>query len=204
MANMDYRFGLKPVRSFIGGANDIKVHPYYVPDTYATALYIGDPVVVTGTSNTTLVNNKYKPGTLPEINKATAGATNVISGVIVGFVKPTMSSSDLSKVYNRASTECIVMVCDDPYAVFEVQADSANAVAATDIRANANVVYTHSGDTVYGLSGVELDTASMAADVTYQLTILGLVNREDNALGTNAKLEVMINLHSFKAAVIGV
>jgi hypothetical protein len=204
MANMDYRFGLKPVRSFLGGADDIKVHPYYVPSTYATALYIGDPVVVTGTSNTTLVNNKYKPGTLPEINKATAGATYKISGVIVGFIKPTMSSSDLSKIYNPASTESVVLVCDDPFTVFEVQADSAHAIAATDMGANANVVYTHAGDTVWGLSGAELDTASMTTNATFQLTILGLVNREDNAQGTNAKLEVMINLHSFKAASVGV
>ena len=57
----------------------------------------------------------------------------------------------------------------------------------------------HSGSTVTGLSGVELDTTSTApsADASNQLTIFGAVNRLDNDTTlTHAKVLVTINAHT--------
>lgn len=200
MANNDSPFGLRPIKNAHGGT--IQVNEYYIPSSYGTALYIGDPVVKTGTANTSGYLNRAA-GTLPEINKATAGDGNAITGVIVGFVP---LADNLSKQYNPASTERIALVCDDPYQLFEIQADSAGTLAATSIGLNAVLIYTHSGSTTTGWSGAELDTTSdaPAADASNQLTILRFVDRPDNEIGVHAKVVVRINNHTEAHASIGI
>jgi hypothetical protein len=114
--------------------------------------------------------------------------------VIVGF---TALPSDLNKNYNPASTERVAWVCDDPDIIFEIQADG--AVAAASMGLNAVFIYTHSGSTSTGLSGVELDTTSdvPAADASNQMIIIRAANREDNDTTiTHAKVEVLLNNHT--------
>lgn len=193
MANADTPFGLKPVRGRGGVAYNGAANPYYVPATYATDLFIGDPVVKTGTANTTevkRVGGDFGIGTLPEINKAAAGSTNRISGVIVGFMPVTRDSP----VYGAASTERVALVADDPDLVFEAQGD--DALAVTGIGANANLVF-GAGNTITGASGVEVDSSTSAVGATLQVRVLRMVNRVDNEANAAAnKLEVMINLHT--------
>lgn len=202
MANVDRPSGLKPVRHKSGAPYNGAANPYFIKGDYATALFIGDPVVKTGTANTAALKvpgaGSFGIGTLPEINKTVAGdvdgATKRITGVIVGF---TALPSDLNKNYNPASTERVAWVCDDPDMVFEMQADG--AIPATSIGLNAVLIYTHSGSTTTGLSGAELDTTSdaPAADASNQLLIVRAVNREDNDTTlTHAKVEVLINAHT--------
>lgn len=206
MANVDNPHGLRPIgkygADFIGLAN-----PYYVPASYATALFVGDAVVKTGTSNTAAVTGipghpDYIIGALPEINLVTVGDGNAITGVVVGFAPlPT----DLSKNYNPASTARVVLVLDDPYAIFEIQADG--AVPAASIGLNAVLIATHAGSTVTGLSGLELDTTSdvPAADASNQLTILRMFNAVDNeANATWNRVVVKINNHTEAHGVIGI
>lgn len=198
MANENRPFGLKPVRHKSGAPYSGAANPYYLPSTYATATFIGDPVVKTGTSNTAEVTaagaGKFGIGTLPEINKATAGDANRVTGVIVGFAP---LATDLNKNYNPASTARVAYVCDDPDVVFEIQADG--AIPAASIGLNAVFIYTQSGSTTTGLSGVELDTTSdvPAADASNQMVILRAANREDNDTTlTRAKVEVMLINHT--------
>lgn len=206
MANTDAPFGLRPIKHKGGAPYTGAANPYYIPSTYATALFIGDPVIKTGTANTAEVTEpgagKFIPGSLPEINKATAGDGNAITGVIVGF---SPDPDNLSRSYNPASTERIAYVCDDPDVIFEIQADG--AIAATQVGLNAVLIYTNAGSTTTGLSGVELDTSSdaPAADASNQLTILRVVNRTDNEAGSaNTKVEVKINQHTESNNVIGI
>lgn len=203
MANSDARIGLRPITQGNAGGFTGKVRRYYVPSTYGTALFIGDPVVKTGTTNTAGagLGKEWAAGTLQEVNKATAGATNATTGVVVGF---DVDPNNLDKSYNPASTARVVIVADDPHQEFEIQTDSGAVIAATDIGSNADYIFTHAGDTTTGLSGVELDTADMSAGATAQLTILGLIPRENNALGTNAKVRVRINLHTEANTVVGI
>lgn len=202
MANNDAPFGLRPVRHKSGAPYNGAAKPYFIPSTYNTALYIGDPVVKTGTSNTAAVKvpgaGEFGIGTMPEINKTAAGDvddnTKRITGVIVGFAA---LPSDLTKQYNPASTERVAFVADDPDLVFEIQADG--AVPAASMGLNAVLIYTHAGSTATGLSGAELDTTSTApsADASNQLTIVGAVNRIDNdTTVTHAKVLVTINVHT--------
>jgi hypothetical protein len=203
MANADTPFGLKPIKN--APFNEIPKNYYYIPSSYATALFIGDPVIKTGTSNTVAVTSAgrlFNPGSLPEINKATAGDTNKITGVIIGFLA---NPSDLSKNYNPASTERIAIVADSPLQEFEIQEESAGSpLAATSVGLNANVVFAESGSTTTGLSGVELDTTTPATDATFQLKILRLVDAPENAIGQHAKWRVKINNHTEANIVAGI
>ena len=204
MANNDAPFGLRPV-AHPSGLSKARVRAYYVPSTYATALFVGDPVVKTGTSNTAQVEvpgvGKCAPGTLPEVNKATAGDGNAITGVIVGVAA---DPSNLDKRYSPASTEGVVFVNDDPQTEFTIQADG--AIAAAQVGLNAVLIYTNTGSTSTGQSGAELDTTSdaPAADASNQLTILNVENREDVEAGSAyAVCRVRINNHTEAHGAVG-
>jgi len=199
MANTDNPFGLRPVQA------PCRVRPYYVPSGYGTALFIGDPVIKTGTSNTSAVDapgaGHFPVGTMPAINKATAGDGNAVTGVIVGFAA---QPNDLEAQYSKASTEGVAWVADYPAEEFYIQADG--TISAAQVSLNANVIYTHSGDTTTGLSGVELDTTSDApdADASNQLTIQRVANWVENEAGSDYTVVVVkINQHTEADNVVG-
>lgn len=205
MANIDSPFGLRPIRYRGGAPYNGAVNPYYVFSTYATALFIGDPVTKVGTSNTAAVEvpggGSFGIGTLPSIEKTAAGDvdgdTKRPTGVIVGF---SPLPSNLENKHNPASTERVAYVADDPNLEFEIQADG--AVPAASMGLNAVFIYTHSGSTTTGLSGAELDTTSdvPAADASNQMLILRAVNRVDNDTTiTHAKVIVALNCHTESA-----
>jgi hypothetical protein len=206
MANNDTPFGLKPIRYKSGAPYNGAANPYYIASGYSTNLFIGDPVIkVAAGSNTAAVDapglGHFAIGTLPQIEKATAGDTNRITGVIIGFGA---DPDNLSRNYSPASTEAIAWVADDPFLEFEIQADG--AVPAASMGLNANLIYTHSGNTTSGLSGAELDTTFdvPAADASNQLLIVRAVNREDNDTTlTHAKVVVMINQHTENQGTVG-
>jgi hypothetical protein len=117
------------------------------------------------------------------------------SGVIVGFAA---NPDNLTQRHNPTSTARIALVCNDPTVVYEVQADG--DLTETMIGLNATFIRTHSGSTVTGYSGEEIDTGTTtapAADASLMLRIVGMVNREDNDTeSANQKALVVINMHS--------
>jgi len=207
MANIDAPFGLRPIKRRNGASYHVAPTPYHIPSSYGTALFIGDPVIKSGTSNTAEVTapgvGKFAPGMLPGIVKATAGDGNALTGVIVGFAA---MPNDLTKIYNPASTERVAFVADDPDLIFQIQADG--AIAAAQVGLNANLIFTNSGSTTTGLSGVELDTSSDVpdTDASNQLTILRVADMEGrNELGSNwTVVEVRINQHTEALGAIGI
>lgn len=197
MPNSNTPFGLKPVRHLLGLSLNGAIVPMFVPSSYATALFVGDPIIkMAAGSNTAVVRapgaGEFGVGTLPEVNKVTAGATNRITGVIVAFAA---DPTNLTLVHRPASTERIAFVSVDPFIVWEIQADG--AIPAASMGLNANFIFTQSGSTVTGLSGVELNSATPAADGTFQMLIQRAVNRVDNDTTiTRAKVEVLLNIHT--------
>jgi hypothetical protein len=166
------------------------VNTYIAPASYATNMFIGDPVVITGTSSVGTTGGAYA-----QINVATAGATNQITGVIVGF-EPNPSVVSLG--YGLASTLRKVYVCDDPTVLFEIQEDSVGGnIAAASVGLNANLV-SGTGSTFTKRSGWMLDSSTVAADATFQLIVRGFVDRVENDAVTDsfAKALVSINLHT--------
>ncbi|MBS3776399.1 MAG: hypothetical protein KGY70_14485 [Bacteroidales bacterium] len=189
MSNSDTPFGLKPIEHLNGSPWNGVTRKFRV-DATAGDLGIGDPVVWNGSGN-----NGY-----PEVVLATAGAENKITGVITS-VEP--DPDNLDKLYIASADSGYVNVCCDPDVIFEIQGCSDSALSSDSIGLNAVIVKTHSLDTTYGISGVEMDSGastSPSADGSYQLLIIGGVDREDNDLtAVNAKWKVLISLHSFRA-----
>ena len=196
MANIDAPFGLRPVRHANGAPYNGAATPMFISGTYATALFVGDPVVrIAAGSNTKIVDvpgyGSFPQGTLPAVVRASVGDTERITGVIVGFAaQPT----DLETKWSKASTQGVALVTADPDLVYEIQADG--AIPAASIGLNAVLIATHAGSTNTGLSGMELDTTSDTpeANASNQLRILASVNRPDNDTTiTHAKVLVQIN-----------
>jgi hypothetical protein len=197
-------FGLTPYDSIAGWVDEgPRITKYYVPSTYSTTLYTGDPVVLTGTANAALTFSKYIPGQLQTVTKATAGASNKITGVIVGFE----SSTGGRLPYGAASTVRVALVSDDPNQVYVIKADGNTTLDATHIGLNAMLNLATSGSTTMGLSGANMDTGTTtapSATATGQLTILGIDPTPPNAFGQYARFLVRINLHTYELGVAGV
>ena len=200
MANTDAPRGLQPIRHRNGAPYNGAANPYFINSSYGVALFRGDPVIKTGTSNTASIEG-MQAGTLPEINKATAGDGNSLTGVVVGFG---VENNLLDTPSNPASTERIVWIADDPDLVFLIQDDGSAALDATSVGLNANLTFATAGSITTSLSGVELDATTPSADASNQLTIQRLHYIENNELGVNAVWEVKINQHTEATGVIGI
>lgn len=206
MANEDRRFGLRPIRHRNGANYNGATNPYYINAAYATALFIGDPVIkVAGGSNAAQVEapgaGSFDIGTLPEAELAPVTDATKITGVIVSF---SADPTRLENVHRLASTERVANVCDDPDVIFEIQADG--AVPAASMGLNGQMIATHAGSATTGLSGRELDTTGdpPAVDASNQLLILRASNIEDNDTTLiHAKVEVLINQHTQTQGTVG-
>ena len=178
MPNANVAFGLNPVKMADGSPYNGGTNPVHALSSYATALYIGDPVKLSGTADATGI-----PG-------VTLSATGeVIHGVIVGF----QDAASMLLGYGAASTTRYPLIARGQDILFEVQDDGVGgAIAATDIGLNVDLIAA-AGSTYSRRSGYMVDTSTKATTATLQVRIEGLVQRPDNEIGTNAKLLVTIN-----------
>lgn len=194
MANANIARGLIPYRRYDGTRWNGAANVYNVPASYATALYIGQPLIATGASDA---------NGIPVVQTATAGATNYTIGPMVGIVSagtPIVGITRDMTVYHPASTNQYILVADDPNLLFWVQEDSVGGSIdpATAGTKNADLV-AGAGSTVTGYSGWMLDSSTIGTGATKQLRILSALQEVDNVVGTsdtNAKWLVKINLHS--------
>lgn len=194
MANANIPRGLVPVRYRSGAPYNGAANIYYVPSTYATSLYIGDPVVITTDAS--------------DANGVQTVEIGAAAGTAVGILGPIVSLAffDGSPVlrdsgrYHAASTAGYVLVADDPELLFEIQEDGdAGAMGVGAVGRNAQLI-SGTGSTVTGWSGWMLDSSTLATTNTHQLRIVAPVLRADNdPTLTKAKWLVSINQgrHSF-------
>lgn len=193
MANADAPRGFEPVnadgQSYCG-----RVNKYYVPAGNGTAIFIGDLVKLTGTSDAS--------GKNPAVEVAAAGEVSI--GAVVGWQSREWTPDDDDTTYLAASTAGYIHVADDPDQLFKAQEDSdTSTLAATSVGLNFNFVV-GAGDTVSGRSGMEIDSNTGATNGALPLQLLRLVPREDNELGSNAEWIVKINNHQRKHITTGV
>lgn len=202
MANLNTPFGLRPANNFGTGPYTGDIHHYAVPASDVTAIYVGDPVKLVGTAS---IISSQGGEVLPNVAQAATGDT--IVGVVVGVLADTRDSL----VYRAASTLRVLLVCDDPNAVFEIQqVTGGTPLNSNDIGLNANFVVA-AGSTVTGQSGVTLDNSTEAGINTLDLKIVGVPNRVDNDTGTAvstgvdaSKFYVRINRHQYVNQIAGV
>ncbi len=181
MANSNAPTGFTPRRYRNGAPWNGVARTYFVPATDATALFLGDPVIIAGDGDA---------NGIPTCTRATAAGGNRITGVVVGF-QPT---APFPPLYRAASTAAYVLVADDPDLLFEVQEDGVGgSLAATNIGQNIDMI-AGAGNTFTGNSGFMIDSSTAAVTATLQFRIVELEPREDNTIGTTAKWLVAINL----------
>jgi hypothetical protein len=185
MANTSRVNGLRPVRTLSGVP--FKIEEFCMTTNDGTATFVGDLVKLSGTGHT--------DGT-PEVIQCAAGDTAV--GVVVSF---SPDPTNLNLLYRTASTLRRCQVITSPDVVYEIEEDSVGgAMAVTDIGKCGDVAV-GAGSTTTGYSGMTLDSSNVqAVDAGGQLRVLRLVPREDNAIGANAKWEVIIAEHSYLGA----
>ena len=94
MANATGSYGLRPVRHIDGSPYNGATVRCYISAAYATALFVGDPVLLTPTAA-----EKDTTGFLPTINVSAGTAGILIRGVITSF-EP--DRDDLTKTYSAA------------------------------------------------------------------------------------------------------
>lgn len=188
MANASQVGGLIPRRHRDGTPYTGAVNKYYVAAGDGTALFVGDPVVLSGSGD---------PRGVPGVIRATAGAAGRITGVVIGIANdPAVPGSNdmLMQGYRGASTEGYVLVVDDMDVLFEIQEDGVGGtLTAASIGLNADLV-AGTGNTGTRNSGFMLDSSTAATTATLQVRIVALEQRADNDLGANAKWLVTINL----------
>lgn len=203
MANRNAPFGLRPVRYRDGSPWNGACRQYYVAaGDNNGAIFIGDCVTIIGETNDAEIFGN-PPGTLQEVTRATVGDTPGTGSVIAGVVVGVMPVTGDSLVYRANSTERVLLVCDDPAVIFEIQADG--TVTAEMVGLNA-VLIEGTGSTVTGRSAVKLDTTSdvPAADASNQLYILGLSKKQGNEIGAYSILDVLINAHQMTQPILGI
>jgi hypothetical protein len=192
MANVDTPFGLRPVRYISGAPYNGAVEHFSTAAGDGTAIYVGDPVKLSGTSQT-VGGIVYR-----DVDQAATG------DVVVGVVVAVMPATRDSLIYRAASTLRILAVATDPMLLFEIQEVSGGtALTANDIGLNADFVVA-AGSATTGQSGVELNNVGEATTNTLDLQIIGLAAREDNAIGEHAKYLVRINRHQYSNQVAGI
>ena len=183
MANVDTVNGFKPVGNLNGsqlvGAG---VRKCYIQTGVAVAVAVGDIVKLQANTASVIV---------PCVVNAAAG--NTPYGVVTGIE---YDPDNLGRKHHPASTGQYCYVDTDPNLIMEVQNNA--SFEDGDIGANGDLV--DAGvDTTAGTSGMEINTSTLANTSTLVFHCLGLVEREDNALGTNAKCLVCYNIHQFRA-----
>lgn len=211
MANANRPFGLRPVRYLSGAPYNAAVSSFHVPASNASAMFLGDPVILTGTANTAQFDN-YPPATLPDVALTVIPAAGVpptsypnwIMGSFVGRLPETRESN----IYRPASVEALIMCTEDPMLVYQIQDNGANAagLGPTVVGSNANLI-AGVGNTTTGQSGYMLDAGTVTAPSTaaLQVTILRVANLPNNDPNSPfAVWDVVINQHPFAAPSIGI
>lgn len=194
MANTSKIRGFVPAKSIDEYNGSVNIYSTGTGD--ATAIFVGDPVVLTGTADSAGIATVAK-----------AGQGTSVLGVVVGIVPAKMdpvtgkmSAGSVSldtPQYRVASTATYVLVNDSPDTVYEVEAvtgaNAASSFAATSVGLNADTA-TVAGSTTTGVSAAALDMSTAAATATLQFKILGTVQRVDNeSTGNSTKVLVKIN-----------
>ena len=195
MANVDAPFGLRPVKHLNGMPWNGQTMRCMVPSGTAVNLYVGDAVIRGTTADAT--------GYCPTVTVAVMGDAAQIFGVITSF-EPDVTDS--TKVYRTASTNRYCQVCIDPDVIYQIQdsggAAGTVAIGIAGVGLNANLIQTHLGSTVSGVSQMELNADTVAADSSFQLLILNAAPLSNNdATIARAVWEVIISQHQLRTFV---
>ena len=191
MANVEEKFGLKPVRLLDGSDFINAQNRYRIASSYGTAIFQGDLVT---------------PVTGGHIERHTAGSGTPVVGVFNGcfYTDPTTQKPTWKNYYpgGIAASDIMAFVIDSPDQVYKIDSDGAFAVA--DLFKNFHVTNV-TGNTVTGTSKVQLDYSSSGIQTTVTLQAIDISQDVDNdeAGAVNVDVLVRINNHFYKTGTAG-
>ena len=178
MANVDRPNGFTPIGHKGGG--DVTSQQFTIAYNYATAIYAGDAVILaSGLVNVAADDSAAILGVF-----AGCEYRNNAGEVIFSPYWPGVALSD-----STAVVKCHVYV--DPDILYEVQTDTGTGSTIAVIGSSYDIEKDHTGSATTGRSGQELDLGDTG---TGQFTVVGLVDRPDNAWGVNSKVIVFNNV----------
>lgn len=191
MPNDNRPSGFTPRQYLNGSAWNGQARLYSIAAAYGTALYIGDPVISSGTAD-----SRGVPGVI------LGAATGALRGVIVGLGRAPgglFNPSNLDSTFRPGAaqtTDWYAAVADDPNILFEIQEEfNGTALAATDIGLNTIPVIAAGNGFNSGWQLRSATGATPATTATLQLRLMGLIQRPGNEFGAYAKHLVQINVH---------
>jgi len=191
MANVEEKFGLKPVRTLDGSDFINTQNRYRIASSHGTAIFQGDLVT---------------PVTGGHIERHTAGSGTPVVGVFNGcfYTDPTTQKPTWKNYYpgSIAASDIIAFVIDSPDQVYKIDSDGAFAVA--DIFKNFHVTNV-TGNTVTGTSKVQLDYSASGIQITTVLQAIDISQDVGNneAGVVNVDVLVRINNHFYKTGTAG-
>lgn len=186
MANVDKAFGMRPLGN-LSASGSQKQYGYEIADNQAGAIYQGDLVTI---------YDGYVVQFDPSSHTAAVGVFNGCNYIDPTTGKPTWKNYYPGSV-NITQGKIVADVIDDPNQLFIIQNDGTSAAA--NYGKNADVVV-GTGSTTTGVSGMELDTSTIANTAALNLKIVGLWDVPNNAVGANAVVVVKINEHLYGSA----
>lgn len=160
-----------------------------IPSGDNTATFVGDAVKLADLDAIKIDGGPYAPAVIQ------AAATDPIYGIVMGFNQVIPSGMDLGRRHRPASTSmyCYVKPAH-PLDVWRIQADDVTeTLAASDIGCNADIVV-GSGDTLTGMSAMELDSNTTAATAGLQVRVVGFVDKPSNEVGV-ANQDVLVTIN---------
>ena len=201
MANVSRPRGLSPVGTVTGAPFNEQGQLFAVANDATNTYAIGDLVTYAGGSDSNGV---------AYITKMTADSTEPL-GVIVSIrpADPGVSLQgldiDLGKLYLPQSAGLrYVYVVTDPNVVYEIQADT---YALADVFKNAGGNYTaadslsqSSPQSSLTLKASTVTALGTSGSLGLPFTVIGFAQRSDNAAGSYAKVNIVLNKAFFKQA----
>lgn len=192
-------YGLRPVKMLGSRPNSHGATLYKIPSNYATAIFNGDPVLMTASGSTR--------GTVARMNATVTATTVTSSGTWLGvFIGCQYTDPTLGRIVHRQSypgsivaSDIYAHVIDDPDATFMIQAD--DTLAQTALGTNAAVIQTAVGNTSTGNSGLCLDASSVDNTSSLPLRIVGFSSVAGDSIGdTYTNVIVRLNTHFHRTA----
>jgi len=189
MANVTERFGLRPSRQLNGSPFINAQNRYRVASNNSTSIYQGDVVI---------------PFASGQVGRAIANSSTPVVGVFNGcfYTDPTTQKPTWKNYLpgSTVATDIVAFVIDGPDTVFEMNANAVFAVA--DIFKGFSIS-NESGNTLTGISYVQLDVAKSGTDSTYLVQAIDISQDQSNNDVTTSNMNVLvrINNHFYKSAL---
>lgn len=191
MANTNAPNGFKVARHARGGTAN-RLSRYHIAGGYSSNIVSGDAVIPVNTSK-----NVSRP----------AAATDRLQGIFDGcfYLDPNQSAPQYNRLWPASQAvvsgslpDC--QVYDDPSTLFEVQVSAAFTLA--NIGSLADLVI-GAANTSIKISADAIDSTTLDASGTV-FKVDDLVDRPDNAVGSFAKVLVLISKHYLAGAMTGI